>query len=196
MSEPISRRAPTEPPDRAEPSEPADHPVSNEGSTHVATQTDLLAHPGIVTVTARLRELGALGEIHVFSAGVRTAKAAAEALGCEVGAIANSLIFDAAGSPVLILTSGAHRVDTAKTAALIGVPSLDRADPDFVREHTGQTIGGVAPVGHPKPIPTYLDRALTAYGTIWAAAGHSHSVFPTTYHELRKITGATEIEVD
>ena len=165
-------------------------------TTRVATQTDLLAHPGIVTVTARLRELGALGEPHVFSEGVRTAQAAADALGCEVGAIANSLIFDAAGSPVLILTSGAHRVDTARTAALIGVPSLDRAAPDFVREHTGQTIGGVAPVGHPKPVPTYLDQALASYAQIWAAAGHSHAVFPTTYDELRRITGATEIEVN
>ena len=114
MSEPTSRSASTEPPDRAEPpdhAESADHPVSYEGSTHVATQTDLLAHPGIVTVTSRLRELGAPGEIHVFSAGVRTAKAAAEALGCEVGAIANSLIFDAAGSPVLI----SPRVPTGST---------------------------------------------------------------------------------
>ena len=167
-----------------------------EPTAHVATETDLLAHPGIVTVTNRLRELGALGQVHVFSAGVRTAQAAADALGCEVGAIANSLVFDAGGSPVLILTSGAHRVDTAKTAELIGVGALDRAAPDFVREHTGQTIGGVAPVGHPKPIATYLDQALASYETIWAAAGHSHSVFPTTYDELRRITGATEIEVD
>jgi prolyl-tRNA editing enzyme YbaK/EbsC (Cys-tRNA(Pro) deacylase) len=197
MTESTSHPSPTEPTFAADHNNPADptEPTS-EGATHVATQTDLLAHPGIVAVTTRLRELGAQGEIHVFSDGVRTAKAAAAALGCEVGAIANSLVFDAAGSPVLILTSGAHRVDTAATAARIGASSLDRAAPDFVREHTGQTIGGVAPVGHPKPIATYLDQALASYETIWAAAGHSHSVFPTTYDELRRITGATEIEVD
>jgi prolyl-tRNA editing enzyme YbaK/EbsC (Cys-tRNA(Pro) deacylase) len=172
-------------------SEPTTHPT-----THVATSTDLHDHPGIQAVTTRLRELGARGEVRVFSDGVRTAKAAAAALGCEVGAIANSLVFDAAGSPVLILTSGAHRVDTTKTADLIGVPSLDRADPDFVREHTGQAIGGVAPVGHPQPIPTYVDQALTAYEQIWAAAGHSHAVFATTYEELRRITGATEVTVN
>jgi prolyl-tRNA editing enzyme YbaK/EbsC (Cys-tRNA(Pro) deacylase) len=176
-------------------SEPTIQPTS-QPTTHLATTKDLHAHPGIQAVTTLLRELGAQGEVRVFSEGVRTAKAAAEALGCQVGAIANSLIFDAGGSPVLILTSGAHRVDTARTAQLIRVTSLDRADPDFVREHTGQAIGGVAPVGHPKPIPTYVDQALTSYGQIWAAAGHSHAVFATTYDELRRITDATEITVN
>ncbi len=135
-------------------------------------------------------------KLHVFDAGVRTAQAAAQSIGCEVGAIANSLIFDADGAPVLILTSGAHRVDTVSTAATIGVAALGRAGPDFVREHTGQTIGGVAPVGHPRPIPTFLDKALAAYPQIWAAAGHSHTVFCTTYDELRALTGATEIDVN
>ncbi len=166
-----------------------------EPPTHVATETDLHRHPGIVAVTARLRDLGAHGEVRIFSDGVRTAEAAANALGCEVGAIANSLVFDAAGAPVLILTSGAHRVDTTTTAATLGVARLDRATPDFVREHTGQAIGGVAPVGHPMPVPTYLDRDLASYDEIWAAAGHSHAVFATTYDELRRITGATEIAV-
>jgi prolyl-tRNA editing enzyme YbaK/EbsC (Cys-tRNA(Pro) deacylase) len=91
--------------------------------------------------------------VHVFPDGVRTAQAAADGLGCPLGAIANSLIFDAAGSPVLILTSGAHRVDTAKVAAGLGLPSLARASAEFVRLHTGQAIGGVAPVGHPAQIP-------------------------------------------
>jgi prolyl-tRNA editing enzyme YbaK/EbsC (Cys-tRNA(Pro) deacylase) len=136
--------------------------------------------------------------LHVFDDGVRTAAAAAAIVGCDVGAIANSLIFVAepAGTPVLILTSGAHRVDTAKAATAIGVAELGRAGPDFVREHTGQTIGGVAPVGHPSPIPTFVDTALAAYPAIYAAAGHSHTVFATTYDELRAITGATEISVD
>ncbi len=152
-------------------------------------------HPGIDRVTTALRAAGWDGTVHTFSDGVRTAKAAADGVDCEVGAIANSLVFDAGGSPVLILTSGAHRVDPALVAATIGGGSLDRATPDFVRRHTGQTIGGVAPLGHPSPVPTYLDRALARYDVIWAAAGHSHAVFSTTYVELRTLTGATDIEV-
>ena len=97
---------------------------------------------------------GGGGRVVILPDTVHTAALAAEALGCEVGAIANSLLFDAAGSPVLILTSGAHRVDTAATAARIGVPALQRATPEFVREHTGQVIGGVSPIGHPAPVPT------------------------------------------
>jgi prolyl-tRNA editing enzyme YbaK/EbsC (Cys-tRNA(Pro) deacylase) len=155
-----------------------------------------LTHPGIDNVVSLLRAAGWDGEVHTFSDGVKTARAAAAGLGCEVGAIANSLIFDAAGSPVLILTSGAHRVDPEPTARTIGVDSLDRATPDFVRTHTGQTIGGVAPLGHPEPVPTYLDKALAAYPVIWAAAGHSHAVFSTTYDELRELTDAVEIDVD
>ena len=127
---------------------------------------------------------------------VHTAALAAEALGCEVGAIANSLLFDAAGSPVLILTSGAHRVDTDKVAARIGVAGLKRATPEFVREHTGQVIGGVSPIGHPAPVPTYLDSWLRKYDVVWAAAGHPAAVFSTSYDELLELTGATEIEVD
>ena len=127
---------------------------------------------------------------------VHTAALAAEALGCEVGAIANSLLFDADGSPVLILTSGAHRVDTAKAAARIGVDRLDRATPEFVRRHTGQVIGGVSPIGHPAAVPTYLDSWLRRYDEVWAAAGHPAAVFSTTYDELRAMTGATEIDVE
>ena len=127
---------------------------------------------------------------------VHTAALAAEALGCEVGAIANSLLFDADGSPVLILTSGAHRVDTSKAAARIGVDRLDRATPEFVRRHTGQVIGGVSPIGHPGPVPTYLDSWLRRYDPVWAAAGHPAAVFSSTYDELLAMTGATEIEVD
>ncbi len=161
-----------------------------------APDSQARVHPGIDNVVSRLRSGGWNGDLHTFDDGVRTAKAAADALGCEVGAIANSLIFDAAGSPVLILTSGAHRVDPVRTATTIGVASLDRASPDFVRTHTGQTIGGVAPLGHPDPLPTYLDRALATYPVVWAAAGHSHAVFSTTYDELRALTGAVEIEVN
>ena len=154
-----------------------------------------ISHPSIDNVAERLRELGATGSIRVLAAQAKTAQQAADGLGCEVGAIANSLVFDADGHPVLILTSGAHRVDTQATAQRIGVAALRRADPEFVRQHTGQAIGGVAPVGHPKPIPTYLDRALAAYPVIWAAGGHAHAVFDSTYDELLRLTGAEEIDV-
>jgi prolyl-tRNA editing enzyme YbaK/EbsC (Cys-tRNA(Pro) deacylase) len=153
-------------------------------------------HPSIDNVDQTLRSLGAAGSIRVLPEQAKTAQQAADGLGCEVGAIANSLIFDADGRPVLILTSGAHRVDTARTAERIGVGELRRAAPEFVREHTGQAIGGVAPVGHPAPVPTYLDRALAAYSVIWAAGGHAHAVFNTTYDELLQLTGAEEIDVD
>lgn len=134
--------------------------------------------------------------IVVLPDSVHTAALAAAALGCEVGAIANSLLFDAGGEPVLILTSGSHRVDTAKVSADLGLAKLRRASPEFVRQHTGQVIGGVSPVGHPVPVPTYLDRALAAHPEIWAAAGHPAAVFPMTYAALRTLTGAREIDVE
>ena len=138
---------------------------------------------------------GGAGEIVILPESVHTAALAAAALGCEVGAIANSLLFDAGGTPVLILTSGAHRVDTALTAARVGVEKLKRATPEFVREHTGQVIGGVSPIAHPRPVATFLDAALRRYDEIWAAAGHPAAVFSTTYDELLRMTGAEEIEV-
>ena len=140
--------------------------------------------------------LGGGGRVVILPDSVHTAVLAAEALGCEVGAIANSLLFDAGGTPALILTSGSHRVDTGLTAARIGVPSLERARPDFVRQHTGQVIGGVSPLGHPAPVPTWIDVSLRRYDEIWAAAGHPAAVFSTTYDELVALTGATEVEVD
>ena len=139
---------------------------------------------------------GGGGRIVILPDSVHTAVLAAEALGCEVGAIANSLLFDAGERPVLILTSGSHRVDTTATADRIGVPELARATPEFVRRHTGHVIGGVSPLGHPAPVPTYLDVALRQYDEIWAAAGHPAAVFSTTYDELLAMTGATEVEVD
>jgi prolyl-tRNA editing enzyme YbaK/EbsC (Cys-tRNA(Pro) deacylase) len=139
---------------------------------------------------------GGGGRVVILPDSVHTAVLAAEALGCEVGAIANSLLFDAAGTPVLVLTSGSHRVDTTATAERIDVPALKRASPEFVRQHTGQVIGGVSPLGHPSAVPTYLDIALRKYDEIWAAAGHPAAVFSTTYDELLAMTGATEVEVD
>ncbi len=161
-----------------------------------ADETPTTEHRAITTFRATLTQLGATGRVVVLPDTVHTAALAAAALGCEVGAIANSLLFDADGSPVLILTSGAHRVDTAKVAAELGVAKLGRAKPEFVREHTGQVIGGVSPVGHPAPVPTYLDPTLRQYDEIWAAAGHPAAVFSSTYDELLRLTDATEIDVN
>ncbi len=152
-------------------------------------------HANVENVAARLVELGAPGTVRVLSEAVPTAAAAAAMLGCDVGAIANSLIFSADGAPLLVLTSGAHRVDTAKVAALIGVTKVKRADPDFVRAATGQPIGGVAPVGHPAPVRTLVDEWLAKYDVVWAAGGHPHTVFPTSYEELLRITGGTSADV-
>ena len=153
-------------------------------------------HPTITRFRDDHARRGGTGEIVILPDSVHTSALAAEALGCEVGAIANSLLFDADGSPVLILTSGAHRVDTGRVAERVGVRKLARATPDFVREHTGQVIGGVSPIGHPAPVPTYLDSWLRRYDVVWAAAGHPAAVFATTYDELAAMTGAPAIEVD
>ena len=152
-------------------------------------------HPGIARFRAEHERLGGSGRIVTLPDSVHTAALAAEALGCEVGAIANSLLFDTGEGPVLVLTSGGHRVDVTATAARIGVPRLKRASPEFVREHTGQVIGGVSPLAHPAPVPTYLDRHLATFKEIWAAAGHPAAVFSTPYAELLAMTGATEVHV-
>ena len=153
-------------------------------------------HPRVETVANALSNLGATGEIRMLPDSARTAQEAATALGIEVGAIANSLIFDAGGEAILVLTSGAHRVDTLKVSAEQSLPPLKRADADFVRAATGQAIGGVAPLGHPAPLRTYVDTDLGAFDQIWAAAGHPHAVFPTTFDELVLLTGGAPIEVD
>jgi prolyl-tRNA editing enzyme YbaK/EbsC (Cys-tRNA(Pro) deacylase) len=153
-------------------------------------------HAAITRFRSELADRGGHGRIVVLPDSVHTAALAAEALGCEVGAIANSLLFDADGAPVLILTSGAHRVDTGKVAATLGVTALRRAAPEFVRRHTGQVIGGVSPIGHPAPVPTHIDPWLRRYDVVWAAAGHPAAVFSTTYDELVAMTGATETAVE
>jgi prolyl-tRNA editing enzyme YbaK/EbsC (Cys-tRNA(Pro) deacylase) len=142
-----------------------------------------------------LRELGVSGVVRELPEAAPTAATAAAQLGCEVGAIANSLVFSADGSPLLIMTSGAHRVNTAQVAALLGVAAVKRADADSVRAWTGQSIGGVAPVGHPRAIPTLVDLWLDRHEVIWAAAGHPHTVFPTTFSELQRITSGAAAEV-
>lgn len=150
-------------------------------------------HPNVLAVRAALG--GSAPEMVIFDEGVHTAAAAAAALSVEVGQIANSLIFDADGEPLLVLTSGAHRVDTGKVAAALGLAKLGRATPEFVREHTGQAIGGVAPLGHPRPVRTIVDTALAQYDEIWAAGGVPRAVFPITYEELLRVTDGTPMDV-
>lgn len=153
-------------------------------------------HPNAEHVAAALRRLRAVGAVRELDASARTAAEAAAALGCPVGAIANSLVFATDGEPILILTSGAHRVDASFVARLLGLETLERASPEIVRRVTGQPIGGVAPVGHPTSLPTYVDRDLRSYDVVWAAAGTPHTVFPTTACELVRITEGHEIPVE
>jgi prolyl-tRNA editing enzyme YbaK/EbsC (Cys-tRNA(Pro) deacylase) len=149
----------------------------------------------VASVAAALRAAGAIGRPQVLPASTRTAPEAAAALGCPVGAIANSLVFLADGEPLLVMTSGAHRVDTAALAERLGVDRIRRAAPEQVRAATGQPIGAVSPVGHPSPVPTVVDVALQQYERIWAAAGSANGVFPTTFEELVRITGGRAAEV-
>jgi len=142
-----------------------------------------------------LKSLGVTGEVRELPEPAPTAAAAARQLGCEVGAIANSLVFDADGKPLLVMTSGAHRVDTSRVAAFTGSGAVGRADARSVREWTGQAIGGVGPVAHPAPIRTLVDTWLSRYDVVWAAAGHPHTVFPTSFDELIRITGGTAADV-
>ena len=147
-----------------------------------------------------LAAAGLSGRVRILGNAAPTARAAAEQIGCPVGAIANSLIFaagatrEATPTPLLIMTSGAHRVDVAKVGLEQGT-TLQRASAEFVREHTGQPIGGVAPIGHPQPIRTLIDVALAEFDELWAAGGIPHAVFPISYRDLVALTAGTEITV-
>lgn len=160
-----------------------------------------MAHPNVQAVQDALDAAaardgsGAPAAVRLLPDAVHTAVAAAEALDVAVGAIANSLVFEADGTPLLVLTSGAHRVDLPRLAASLGINRLRRASPEFVREHTGQPIGGVAPLGHPAPLRTLVDTALAAYVEVWAAGGVPRAVFPSTYEELLRLTAGTPAEV-
>ncbi|CAL9443911.1 hypothetical protein SUDANB121_02317 [Nocardiopsis dassonvillei] len=146
-------------------------------------------------VALALAAAGAPGRVRELAGSARTAADAAAALGCEVGAIANSLVFISDGEPVLVMTSGRHRVDTVALAVRWGRGELRRATPEQVRAATGQAIGGVAPVGHPAPLPTVVDEALGDHERVWAAGGTPHTVFPTTAAELVRLTGGTLLPV-
>lgn len=142
-----------------------------------------------------LRAAGVDGEIRELPDSTRTAAEAATALDCEVGAIASSLVFRIGDEALLVMTSGAHRVDTDLLAANLGVESIDRASPDFVRTVTGQSIGGVAPTGHPAPIRTVIDEDLRRFDPLWAAGGTPNTVFPLGFDELVALTGGTVLTV-
>jgi prolyl-tRNA editing enzyme YbaK/EbsC (Cys-tRNA(Pro) deacylase) len=151
-------------------------------------------HPNTERVVRALAAAGCEVDVVEIPDGAPTAAAAAAALGVDVGQIANSLVFVAGGEPLLVMTSGANRVDTARVGALLGAP-VKRADPETVRAATGVPIGGVAPAGFPAPLRVLVDEDLLAYDVVWAAAGTPHTVFATTGAELVRVTGGTPAAV-
>lgn len=157
--------------------------------------TEQTEQQSVTTVREALKLRGATGEVRRLDDSARTAKEAADALGIEVGQIASSLVFLADGAPVLVMASGGHRVDTDKLSAILDGAVITKANADDVRTATGFAIGGVAPVGHPEPLRTIVDVALSGYDEVWAAGGHPHYVFPTSYDELLRITGGEAAEV-
>jgi prolyl-tRNA editing enzyme YbaK/EbsC (Cys-tRNA(Pro) deacylase) len=142
-------------------------------------------------------KLGVKGEVNILSETARTAVDAANGLGIEVGQIASSLIFKLpSGNPLLIITSGRHRVDTDLVARNLGIPELGRADANYVKEVSGYSVGGVSPIGWTsQPEMTLIDQALNDYSVVWAASGHPHAVYPTSFDELVKCTGAQPMVV-
>jgi len=157
---------------------------------------NVLQNPSVQRVSAKLKELGVKGEVHVLSDSARTAQEAADALGILVGQVASSIVFKLDDeSPLLVITSGRHRVDTKLVAEKLGVAKLHRVDADYVKEKSGFSIGGVSPVGWISPATILIDEALNDYEVVWAAAGHPHSVYPTTFAELLECTGATPMVV-
>ena len=157
---------------------------------------NVLQNPSVQRVSAKLKELGINGEVHVLSDSARTAQQAADALGILVGQVASSIVFKLDDeSPLLVITSGRHRVDTKLVAEKLGVAKLHRVDADYVKEKSGFSIGGVSPVGWVNPATILIDEALNDYEVVWAAAGHPHSVYPTTFAELLECTGAKPMVV-
>jgi len=148
----------------------------------------------VARVVEALWGMGVEAQVREFPHSTRTADEAAAAIGAQVGQIVKSLVFVAGEQPILALVSGANRADTAKLAALTGAP-IRRADADTVRAATGYAIGGVPPVGHTTPLPSYLDRALLGYTIVWAAAGTPNAVFPIAPSELERITDAQVVDL-
>ena len=157
--------------------------------------TDPVAADPVANVRRALTAAGARDTVTVLPGAVPTAAAAADALGCDVAAITNSLVFEVDGTPLLILASGAAKVDVRLVASQLGTGRIRRAAPDFVLHHTGQEVGGVAPVGHPAKIRTLLDASLEEQPMLWAGAGDHHSMFSISYEELQRITDARALRV-
>ena len=155
----------------------------------------VLTSASVQRVREALERAGLRAQIVELPGAARTARAAAEYLGCDVAQIANSLVFRAetSGSAVLVMSSGARRVDTGALEKLVGEP-VGKADADFVRRHTGFAIGGVAPAGHGLS-RVFVERSLSAFGALWAAAGHPHTVFRLTYEELLRLTNGVPADL-
>lgn len=163
-------------------------------SEHDSVDRLLTEHTGVSLVRAELLAAGAVraaNGILVLDSAAHTAAKAAAALGIPIGAIANSLVFLADDEPLLVLASGAHRVDLTLLAELTSTTTVRKADPESVRRHTGQAIGGVAPIGHPQRLTTLVDQTLAEHVVVWAAAGHPQTVFPTSFSELVALTNGT-----
>lgn len=161
---------------------------------------NVLDDPCVSRVAAALTSFGARGQITVLDDAANTARQAADALGIETAQIVNSLLFrahhqDDTIRPLLVLASGAHKVDTLRVADLLELKAISLADADFVREHTGFTIGGVAPIAPSHSLETVVDVSLSRYDRVWAAAGHPRAVFPTSYDELLRLTRGHSAEV-
>ena len=156
----------------------------------------ILEKAAVKRVIAAQESLGMTGRATVLAESARTAAEAAASLNIEVGQIASSLIFKLPDdSPLLIITSGRHRVNTELVAKNLGIEKLERVDADYVKEKSGFSIGGVAPIGWVSPATILIDEALNDYDVVWAAAGHPHAVYPTTYAELIACTGARPMVV-
>jgi prolyl-tRNA editing enzyme YbaK/EbsC (Cys-tRNA(Pro) deacylase) len=156
----------------------------------------VLEKAAVKRVAQALIDLKMSGQIKVLSDSARSAAEAAAALGIEVGQIASSILFKLPDeSPLLVITSGRHRVDTQLVASQLGISELGRVDADYVKAKSGFSIGGVAPIGWLNPAKIIIDQALNDYEIVWAAAGHPHAVFPTTFAELTQATSATQMRV-
>ena len=160
-----------------------------------ASASAVLGSAPVRRVELALRAAGIEAAIVELPGDAKTARAAADFLGCDVAQIANSLVFRgaASGDAILVMSSGARRVDTAKLAARVG-EAVEKATADFVRERTGFVIGGVAPTGHLTAVRAFVERSLAAHDRLWAAAGHAATVFPLGYAELVRLTGGAEID--
>ncbi|MGI9144313.1 MAG: YbaK/EbsC family protein [Candidatus Planktophila sp.] len=158
--------------------------------------SSIFENSSVQRVQSLMKELGIKGEVTALADSARTAKEAADALGIEVGQVASSIVFKLDDdSPLLVITSGRHKVNTELVAQNLSQSKLHRVDADYVKEKSGFSIGGVSPIGWVSSATILIDVALNDYDVIWAAAGHPHSVFPTTYAELIACTGATAMVV-